>query len=318
MQQSFQKIALKEIEKISIILQKEGYQVTAPIKKLYNYEIMACHPSGMVNTGGNQVKLLVFFGKNGVKKVLQGNESTDLFRKLKKIIFENDLFEDNSQNAYSPSDDEVDYNKYIGTDESGKGDYFGPLVVAAVYVDEISSLKLKELGVKDSKLLSDNLIKELEKKVQAAVNYNFDIIIINPEKYNKLYESFGNLNKLLGWAHAKAIENLAPKINCTNVISDKFGDEHIIKNELIKKKLELNLYQTPKAERYIGVAAASILARAKVIHWFEFNSREQGHKIIKGASSDVNKIAKLIYSKKGEENLRKLIKFHFKNSKEIF
>lgn len=318
MQHSFQKIALKEIEKISIILQNEGYQVSALIKKLYNYELLVHNSTETVHNSRNQVKVLFYFGKNGVKKILQGNESTDLFRKLKRIIFENDLIKDNLQMDYHPNGTEVDFKEYIGTDESGKGDYFGPLVVAAVYVDESSSLKLNELGVKDSKLLFDNSIKELEKKVQKAVNYNFDIIIINPEKYNKLYESFGNLNKLLGWAHAKAIENLALKINCTNVISDKFGDEHIIKNELTKKKLELNLYQTPKAERYIGVAAASILARAKVIQWFEEKSKEYNYNILKGAGSEVNKIAKIIYSKKGEENLRKLIKFHFKNSKEIF
>lgn len=318
MQHSFQKIALKEIEKISIILQNEGYQVSALIKKLYNYEILVHNSTETVHNSRNQVKVLFYFGKNGVKKILQGNESTALFRKLKRIIFENDLIKDNLQMDYHPNGTEVDFKEYIGTDESGKGDYFGPLVVAAVYVDESSSLKLNELGVKDSKLLFDNSIKELEKKVQKAVNFNFDIIIINPEKYNKLYESFGNLNKLLGWAHAKAIENLALKINCTNVISDKFGDEHIIKNELTKKKLELNLYQTPKAERYIGVAAASILARAKVIQWFEEKSKEYNYNILKGAGSEVNKIAKFIYSKKGEENLRKLIKFHFKNSKEIF
>lgn len=304
MQHSFQEIALKEIEKISKNLQKDGFTVSTPAKKLYNYEII-------VHTGKDQVKLLVFFGKNGIKKVLQGNELTDLFRKLKNAVLGTDFFEDNFHS-------EVDFKEYLGTDESGKGDYFGPLVVAAVYVDKNSSSRLKTLGVKDSKLLSDNSIKELEKKIYAVINYNFDIIIINPEKYNKLYESFGNLNKLLGWAHAKAIENLAQKVKCTNVISDKFGDERIIKNELVKKKIELNLYQTPKAERYIGVAAASILARAKVIQWFEIKKNELGQNVSKGGGAEVNKIAKSILEQKGEEYLRKLIKFHFKNSKEIF
>ncbi len=304
MQHSFQEIALKEIEKISEILQKQGFTVSTPAKKLYNYEII-------VHTGKDQVKLLVFFGKNGIKKVLQGNELTDLFRKLKKVVFGIDLFEDNLQS-------EVNFKEYLGTDESGKGDYFGPLVVAAVYVDKNSSSRLKALGVKDSKLLSDNSIKGLEKKIYTVINYNFDIIIINPEKYNKLYESFGNLNKLLGWAHAKAIENLAQKVKCINVISDKFGDESIIKNELVKKKIELNLHQTPKAERYIGVAAASILARAKVIQWFELKKNELGYNVSKGGGAEVNEIAKSILEQKGEEYLRKMIKFHFKNSKEIF
>jgi ribonuclease HIII len=257
------------------------------------------------------VKLLVFFGKKGIKKVLQGNEETALYRDLKKIVFGPDLFE----KKLNP---EIDYEEYIGTDESGKGDYFGPLVAAAVYVDENSQSQLKLLGVKDSKLLTDTQIKDLNKKIQKIIKHNFDVVIINPEKYNKLYESFGNLNKLLGWAHAKAIENLAQKTKCNNVISDKFGNEQIIKNELSRKKIELNLYQTPQAERYIGVAAASILARAKVIEWFSNKSREIKFEIPKGGGELVNVAAIRILDQFDDKYLMKMIKFHFKNSKSIF
>jgi ribonuclease HIII len=304
MQYSFQEIALKETEKISNILTKEGFSISLPVKKLYNYEIT-------VNTVREQVKLLVFFGKKGIKKVLQGNEETALYRDLKKIVFGPDLFEEKF-------DLEIDYEEYIGTDESGKGDYFGPLVTAAVYVDENSRSQLKLLGVKDSKLLIDTQIKDLNKKIQKIIKHNFDVVIINPEKYNKLYESFDNLNKLLGWAHAKAIENLAQKTKCNNVISDKFGNEQIIKNELSRKKIELNLYQTPKAERYIGVAAASILARAKVIEWFSNKSREIKFEIPKGGGELVNVAAKRVLDQFDDKYLMKMIKFHFKNSKSIF
>ncbi|HMN47579.1 MAG TPA: ribonuclease HIII [Ignavibacteriaceae bacterium] len=304
MQHSFQEIARNEIEKLSVLMKNEGFSVTNPDKKMYSYEVN-------VNSGKDQIKLLVYFGKKGIKKVLQGNEETNLFRKLKKIVFGNDLFDELEKQ-------DINFEKYIGTDESGKGDYFGPLVVAAVYVDRNSESQLAKLGVKDSKLLSDNFIIELENKIKKTIDNNYDIVVINPEKYNKLYESFGNLNKLLGWAHAKAMENLAPKTNCVNVISDKFGNEQIIKNELSKKKIELNLYQTPKAERYIAVAAASILARAKVIQWFEERNKELGVKLLKGASKEVNQIAISVLKQNGKENLRKLIKFHFKNSKEIF
>ncbi len=303
-QDSFQKIALTESEKLSLLLQKECFLVSPLIKKIYNYEFV-------VNSGKNEAKILVYFGKKGIKKVLQGNEQTQLYNKLKQILFGAELF---------VQDDEfnIDFENYIGTDESGKGDYFGPLVVASVYVDKNSKNDLEKIGVRDSKLLSDSMIISLEDKIKELVNGNFDIVIINPEKYNQLYESFGNLNKLLGWAHSKAMENLAQKINCKNVISDKFGNEQIIKNELAKKKLELNLYQTPKAERFIGVAAASILARAKVINWFKVKEKELGINLKKGASSKVEKIAKDILKNTNDNYLRKMIKFHFKNSKNIF
>ena len=304
MQHPFHEIALKEIEKISIILQKEGFRVSAPVKKIYNYEIK-------VDNEKEQVKILVYFGKKGIKKIPQGNEESGLFKVVKKIISGSDLFEENS-NA------EIDFSEYIGTDESGKGDYFGPLVVAAVYVDETSQIQLEKLDVKDSKLLSDIQIKNLEIKIKKVINNNFDIVIINPEKYNQLYESFCNLNKLLGWAHSKAIENLTQRTKCINVISDKFGNEQIIKNELIKKKIELNLYQTPKAERYIGVAAASILARAKVIDWFSLCSAATGLKIPKGGGEPVNIAAKQVLNKFNDKYLLKMIKFHFKNSRNIF
>ena len=304
MQHSFQESALREIDKISINLKNEGFSVSQPVKKEYNYETI-------VNSGKEQLKLLVYFGKKGVKVILQGNEENDFYKKVKKIVFGQDLFEDKKSKV-------EDFDEYIGTDESGKGDYFGPLVIASVFVDEKSQTQLYNLGVKDSKLLSDVQIKELEKKIKTVIKENFDIVVINPEKYNELYESFGNLNKLLGWGHSKAIQNLSEKTKCTNVISDKFGNEKIIVDELNKKNMHLNLYQTTKAERYIGVAAASIIARAKVIDWFTFQSRGTGINIPKGAGKFVDIAVKQVLDKFNDKYLLKMIKFHFKNSRNIF
>lgn len=304
LQDSFQKIALAEIEKLALLLKKEGFSTSTVDKKLYNFEIV-------VNKGKDEAKILVYFGKKGIKKVLQGSDQTSLFKELSNIIY-------GAKFAIPEDESDVDFENYIGTDESGKGDYFGPLVTASVYVDKNSKIDLEKLGVKDSKLLNDAMILSLEHKIRETVNNKFDIVIISPEKYNQLYESFLNLNKLLGWAHSKAIENLANKVNCKNVISDKFGNEQIIKSELAKKNLQLNLYQTPKAERFIGVAAASILARAKVIHWFQSKEKELGIKLQKGASNKVETIAREILKSGSDNNLRKLIKFHFKNSKNIF
>ena len=304
MQDPFQQKALKQIEFLTQKFIKTGFSVSQPDKKLYNYEII-------VNSNKEQAKLLVYFGKKGIKNVVQANPESKLSKELNAIIFGKTLFESEQKN-------EVKFIEYIGTDESGKGDYFGPLVVAAVYVDEKTTLELEDAGVKDSKLITDYNIKIIESKIKRIIGNKFEIVQINPEKYNKLYESFNNLNKIMGWAHSKVIENLIEKINCPNVISDKFGNEKLIKDELKKKNINLNLYQTPKAERYTAVAAASILARAKVVDWFNTKSREVGFQIPKGGGASVNISAKRVLNQFDDNYLMKMIKFHFKNSQSIF
>ena len=197
MQDSFQTLALKEIKIMSEKLINSGYSVSDPTKKIYNYEIS-------VNSKSEQAKVLVYFGKKGIKKIIQANPESIIYEELNTIIFDPTFFDDEKQ-------DEIGFDKYIGTDESGKGDYFGPLVIGAVYIDKKTTLELEEIGVKDSKLISDNSIKILEPKIKKIVDGNFEIIQINPEKYNQLYESFKNLNKIMAWAHSKAIENLTLK-----------------------------------------------------------------------------------------------------------
>ena len=108
------------------------------------------------------------------------------------------------------------------------------------------------------------------------------------------------------------------KINCPNVISDKFGNEKLIKDELKKKNIEVNLYQTTKGERFTAVAAASILARAKVVDWFNVKSREVGFNLPKGGGEAVTNVAQRVHNQYDDKYLMKMIKFHFKNSKSIF
>jgi ribonuclease HIII len=235
----------------------------------------------------------------------------EIYKELNELLFGSKLFKNESE-------DEINFNEYIGTDESGKGDYFGPLVVAAVYINDKTKNELEKIGVKDSKLIFDNNIKILESKIKKIIAGNFEIIQINPEKYNHLYESFINLNKVMAWAHSKAIANLLLNVKCSNVISDKFGNEKLIKDELKKKNIEVNLYQTTKGERFTAVAAASILARAKVIDWFNLKSREVGFNIPKGGGEAVTLTAKRVHDQYDDKYLMKMIKFHFKNSKSIF
>lgn len=304
MQYSFQAKALTEIQKTAEKLKIYGYLVSQPVKKLYNYEID-------IDSEKSRVKFLIYFGKKGLKKVLQGDKHSVLYREIKNLLFDGELFDLNPKAI-------DEYDEYIGTDESGKGDYFGPLVIAGVYVNKQIAESLKKIGTKDSKIFSDTQIKILSKKIIPLLEEKYDVVIIKPEKYNQLYDSFGNLNKLLAWGHSKVIENLKEKVNFNNVISDKFGDENLISDELKKKKIDINLTQTPKAERFIAVAAASVLARAKVIDWFEKTSRTLGMELSKGAGTNVNENAARVLNQISEENLKKLVKFHFKNSKKLF
>jgi ribonuclease HIII len=149
----------------------------------------------------------------------------------------------------------------IGTDESGKGDYFGPLVSAGVYVDEQSARDLIVCGVKDSKKLNDGKNIELAHKIAKICKGHFSIIEIAPERYNDLYDQFKrekkNLNTLLAWGHAKALEEILSKVDCRVAIADQFANEKFI----LSKGKKLNLIQMHKAEQNIAVAAASVLAR---------------------------------------------------------
>ena len=101
------------------------------------------------------------------------------------------------------------HESWIGTDESGKGDYFGPLIIAGVLIDNDNIQKIQDLGVKDSKKMSDAQIEKIAWQIKN--NSTFSVVTINPAKYNQLYNSFKNLNKLLAWGHARAIENILEK-----------------------------------------------------------------------------------------------------------
>lgn len=206
----------------------------------------------------------------------------------------------------------------IGTDESGKGDYFGPLVSAAVYVDERSAKDLIEYGIKDSKKLSDGKNLELAQEVAKICKGRFAIIEISPEKYNDLYEQFKkekkNLNTLLAWGHAKAIEEILSKVDCKVAIADQFADESFILGKLQEKGKKLKLIQMHKAEHNIAVAAASILARARFLEKLSKLSNEYKIDLPKGASQAVIENAKKVVDMYGKETLRKVAKLHFKTT----
>lgn len=204
---------------------------------------------------------------------------------------------------------------HIGTDESGKGDFFGPLVIAGVMVDETSAKIFKDLGIKDSKTLTDKRMLEMMTQIQKYSK--FSVIAIGNAKYNELYKSFGNLNKLLAWGHAKVIENILEKNTCEYALSDKFGDESLIKNALQTKGRSIRLEQMVRAESDIAVAAASVLARATFVQKMKQMELAFGCDFPKGCNSIVKDAAAKFIEQHGKERLTEVCKAHFKTYKEV-
>lgn len=251
-----------------------------------------------------------------LKFVLQGKSTDKIasefeeFMGISTLVTEQKLFDTTD---YENND--VNFSRYIGTDESGKGDFFGPLVIAGVYVDEELSRKFLELGIKDSKKLDDKTIIKLSAHIRN--NAPHSVVVIMPEKYNELYNSFRNLNKLLAWGHARAIENVLEKQHCECALSDKFGDESLIKNALLKNGRNINLEQRVRGESYTGVAAASVIARAEFVKRCGELSNKFGIDFPKGASDKVVLTAKEYAQKFGKDNLKYVAKMHFKTTQNL-
>ena len=203
----------------------------------------------------------------------------------------------------------------IGIDESGKGDYFGPLVIAAVFVDATTQEELTLMAVRDSKKISDGRILELAPDIKTICPHS--VIAIGPQKYNELYGKIRNLNRLLAWGHAKALETLLERVSCERAISDQFGDERLILNALQEKGRRIVLEQRTKAESDLAVAAASIVARAEFLLRLKRLSDEIGTVLPKGASPAVELAGRMIVKKHGQERLGMVAKLHFKTTKAV-
>jgi ribonuclease HIII len=206
---------------------------------------------------------------------------------------------------------------HIGSDEAGKGDYFGPLAVAAVYADEAALERLPQAGVKDSKRVSsERRLWELEKAVKQICPV-FEVVVISPARYNELIEKMRNLNRLLAWAHARAIENVLEKQpGCRLAVADQFGDERFLRESLMKRGRQIELVQQVRAEEDPAVAAASTLARAAFIRALKRLSSDAGIDLPRGATH-VLPAAREIYGQGGEALLRQVAKVHFKTTKQV-
>jgi ribonuclease HIII len=260
----------------------------------------------------NRLSVAVY--EKGPKVLVQGRGAEEFvqFELEPKILGEAKL---GYEEVHSPEM----FEPHFGVDESGKGDFFGPLVIAGVYVDHGIARKLLNAGVQDSKRIgSDARIRALAETIRKSANGLIETVLIGPQRYNELYEKFGNLNKLLGWGHARVIENLLEKRpNCPRSLSDQFADVRVIEKSLLRHGRKIDIDQRTKAESDLAVAAASILAREAFINWLERRGKELGFRLERGASASVKETAKKLVETKGPDALREVAKVHFRTAHEV-
>jgi ribonuclease HIII len=209
----------------------------------------------------------------------------------------------------------------IGVDESGKGDFFGPLCVAGVYINASVIEAWKAAGVRDSKAIgSDRKIAELSKLIRETKGCVSTVIPIGNEAYNRLMAKMKSVNRVLAWGHARAIENLMTQRHLMNplperAISDQFAhDKETVAKALMALGREIELVQRHKAESDLAVAAASILARNEFVTRLHRLGEQYGVKFPKGAGTNVDAIAKEFFEKHGAAELAKVAKMHFRTS----
>lgn len=248
------------------------------------------------------------------KLVIQGNKTSEIVSKYFEPI-QTPLFNTISASKPAEIQGEIAPYPHIGIDESGKGDFFGPLVIAGVLLDENGAKALQQAGVCDSKKMNDKKILELENLIKEVST--FDIIAITPVKYNELYNKFKNLNKLLAWGHSTVLENILTKKPCNTAISDKFADERVIKSALKERGRNIHLIQQTKAEADTAVAAASVLARGEFVKRISHLASEYEINLPKGASNLVLEQGKKFMTKYGKEEFKNIAKLHFKTYSDI-
>ena len=209
----------------------------------------------------------------------------------------------------------------IGVDESGKGDFFGPLSIAGVYVNESVIKAWADIGIRDSKnISSDKKIAELAEKIRTTPGCVTTVVPIGNEAYNRLYAKMKSVNAMLAWGHARVIENLLGQRHRMNpppvkAISDQFAaSKSVIEKALMAQGRELLLVQLHKAEEDIAVAAASILARDEFVKGLAKLGKQFEVELPKGAGTNVDAAAKKFVEERGAGELAKISKMHFRTA----
>jgi ribonuclease HIII len=256
-------------------------------------------------------KLSVTVYHKGPKVLVQGRETEDFIR----FILEPEVLGE-ARLGYEEVLEPDRFEPHFGIDESGKGDYFGPLVIAGVYTNAEIARRLIDGGIMDSKrITSAARIRSLAAIIRDTPGCVWEMVSIGPERYNQMHASFRNLNRLLAWGHARVIEKLCiARPDCPRALSDQFARPEILQRALREKSLKIRLEQRTKGESDTAVAAASILARERFIDWIDKTSQAAGVKLPLGASDAVITAARELIAKHGPDALGKTAKLHFRTT----
>ena len=286
----------------------------AKLRKLLEEEDWEFEPKPYTLYYGKKGKVNVAVYEKGPKIVVQGKGTEEFvtFRLEPEILGEAKI---GYEEVHAPEM----FAPHFGIDESGKGDFFGPLVIAGAYVDARIARDFKQAGIQDSKKIgSDARIRTLAKMIRETPGVALSVVEIPPLKYNELYEKIGNLNRLLAWGHARAIENLLDqRPDCPRALSDQFANPALIQRALMAKGQKIQLDQRTKAESDLAVAAASIIARERFIGWLERTGRKHGVTLHRGVSAQVKGVARELVASHGPGILREVAKTHFKTAQEL-
>jgi len=286
------KVDLSLKDKLRSDLEEQGFEMSQPA-----YTVFSAKKKGVSCTLYKSGKLTV-----------QGKEMASFI----EFYLEPEILQ---EFQFTNPETKLDLTARIGMDEAGKGDFFGPLCVAALYADSEGIKRLHEMGVRDSKAFSDTAVRKLAKQIRGEFSYT--AIRLFPLKYNELYAKFKNLNTLLAWAHVAALSDLHQKTQCKKAILDQFANKSVVERMLAQKKLEIDLVQRVRGEEDTVVAGASILARAAFLDGLEMLEKEHQVILPKGASSLVVKAAAKFAAALGKDALGKIAKTHFKTMNQI-
>jgi ribonuclease HIII len=261
-----------------------------------------------------KAKLTVTVYQKGPKVLIQGKGTEDFihFTLEPEVLGEARL-------GYEEILDPERFEPHFGIDESGKGDYFGPLVIAGAYTDAAIARRLMDAGIMDSKrVTSPARIRKLASLIRETPGCTTAVVSIGPARYNEMFDSFKNLNRMLAWGHARVIETLAAqRPDCPRALSDQFARPEVLQRALKQKNLTLHLDQRTKGESDTAVAAASILARERFIDWMDQTSAASGIHLPLGASDAVIQAARDLIAKHGLDALAKTAKLHFKTTQAV-
>jgi ribonuclease HIII len=272
-----------------------------------NYEPVQV-PHSILAARNNSCSITLF---KSAKCLVQGKGAADFARfVLEPLVLQR------AEMDYKKELDPQHTKARIGVDESGKGDFFGPLVIAAAYADESLIGPMEEMNVRDSKrITSDAVAMEMGEKLRRLLGKRWSVVAIGPESYNRLYRTMRSVNSILAWGHARAIENvLAVQPDCPLAISDQFGDEKDVKNALMKRGRKIELVQRHRAESDLAVAAASIIAREGFLRALLRMKQTHNMGLPKGASAAVGNAAAELVRKHGPSILLQTAKCHFRTT----